>query len=109
MVLSPEAPKPQHGITHEREGWAECRATRHRSVVQHLRGYDRLSSALDLASHDPPNGGGEEGEKWKNEGNTYEDAQSVLLGRIAEEAHEHHQFRMSRRRGGGATFVVFVS
>ena len=42
--------------------------------------------------------GGDEGEKWENGGNTDEDAQSVLLGHVAEEAHEHRHFRMSCRR-----------
>ena len=36
----------------------------------------------------------------ETEKNTDEDAQSVLLGGVAEEAHEHRHFRMSCRRGG---------
>jgi hypothetical protein len=36
----------------------------------------------------------EEEEVWKRE-QTYEDAQSVLLGSGAEEAHEHRHFCMS--------------
>jgi len=66
---------------------------------------------MDLASHDPPNSRGEESEKWGNEGKTDEDAQSVVLGRVAEEAHEYRHFRMScrQRRVRGAKFVVVVS
>ena len=38
-----------------------------------------------MASHGPPNGRGEESEKRGNEGDTDEDAQSVLLDRVAGE------------------------